>query len=162
MAQRKVMIKMGEGAVTHSPHLISSTGIGSCVVVTIYDPRSKKGGMAHIMLPGSNGLNGTDSPYKYTDTAIVCLLKKLLSMGSAQQDIVAKMVGGAQMFLCSNDTGPGIGKQNISSVRRILGQEQIPLSGEEVGGNCGRNVDFYLDSGRVIVKTTGEKMDVEI
>jgi chemotaxis protein CheD len=120
------------------------------------------GGMAHIMLPDSNSLNGQRPPYHCADTAIVTLLMRLRSMGAAQQDMVAKMIGGAQMFTYSNDSGPGIGKQNIKSIKRILARERIPLSGEEVGGNYGRNVEFYLDSGKVIVKTAGKKNDVEL
>ena len=162
MVQRNITIKMGEGAVNSAPQIISSQGIGSCVVVTIYDPRRKMGGMAHIMLPESNGLNGQHPSYHYADTAIITLLGKLYSRGAFLQDIVAKMIGGAQMFICSDDSGPGIGKQNVSSVRRILGRERIPLSGEEVGGSYGRNVEFYLDSGKVIVKTAGKKEDVEL
>ena len=162
MVWRNIAIKMGEGAVTSAPRIISSQGIGSCVVVTIYDPRRKMGGMAHIMLPDSNSVNGRSSPYHYADTAIVTLLGKLHSRGALLQDIVAKMIGGAQMFICSNGSGPGIGKQNDSSIRQILGREQIPLSGEEVGGSYGRNVEFHLDSGKVIVKTAGKKEDVEL
>jgi chemotaxis protein CheD len=162
MDQRKITIKMGEGIVTSAPKVLFSLGIGSCVVVTLYDARMKRGGMAHIMLPDSSGLNGQHPLYYYVDTAIITMLRKLLSMGTAQQDVVAKIVGGAQMFVCSDDSGPGIGKQNVSSVRRILDRERIPLSGEEVGGNFGRNVEFHLDSGRVNVKTAGKKEDVEI
>jgi len=162
MSQRNITIKMGEGAVTNAPYIISSSGIGSCVVVTIYDPRRKMGGMVHIMLPDSNSVNGRGSPYHYADTAIVTVLGKLYNRGAAQQNIVAKMIGGAQMFICSDDSAPGIGKQNVSSIRQILQREQIPLSGEEVGGSYGRNVEFYLDSGKVIVSTAGKKEDVEL
>jgi chemotaxis protein CheD len=72
------------------------------------------------------------------------------------------MIGGAWMFIYSNALGPGIGKQNVSSVRQILGWERIPLSGEEVGGSCGRKIEFHLDYGRMIVITAGKKEDVEI
>ena len=160
--QRNITIKMGGGAVAKASHILSSQGIGSCVVVTIYDRYRKMGGMAHIMLPDSNNVNGHSFPYHYADTAIVTLLGKLRSMGAAQWNMVAKMAGGARMFLCSDDLAPGIGKQNVSSIRRILQREQIPLSGEEVGGSYGRNVEFYLDSGKVIVKTAGKKEDVEL
>ncbi len=147
---------------TNAPHILSSQGVGSCVVVTIYDRRRKMGGMAHIMLPGSNSVNGRGFPYHHADTAIVTLLGKLRSMGAAPRNMVAKMAGGAHMFTCSDDSEPGIGKQNVSSIRQILQREQIPLSGEEVGGSYGRNVDFYLDSGKVIVTTAGKKEDVEL
>lgn len=44
-------IGMGEGIVAKEPCIISSVGIGSCVVVTLYDTQQCIGGMAHIMLP---------------------------------------------------------------------------------------------------------------
>jgi chemotaxis protein CheD len=162
MAGRNILIKMGEGAVTNAPNIVVSKGVGSCVVVTIYDRFWQMGGMAHIMLPGSNGNTGRGLLYHYADTAIVTLLGKLQNMGAARYNMVAKMAGGAQMFLCSDDIAPGIGKQNVSCIREILDQEQIPLVGEEIGGNCGRNVAFYLDSGMVIVTTAGKKEDVEL
>jgi chemotaxis protein CheD len=162
MNQCNIILKMGEGAVTTAPNILSSTGIGSCVVITMYDFRRKRGGMAHIMLPGTDDQNRQDTPYQYADTAVVTLLRIMLSTGTSQQDFVAKIVGGAQMFLCSDASGPGIGNQNVNSIKRILSREGIRLGGEEVGGNCGRNVDFYLDSGKVIVKTAGKKEDVKL
>jgi chemotaxis protein CheD len=153
---------MGEGVVTSTPHIVLSQGIGSCVVVTLYDPRKKLGGIAHIMLPESNKLNGQRPPYHCVDTAIATLLRKLRSMEASQPNMEAKIIGGAQMFLCSNGSGPGIGQQNISSTERILNQEGIPLRGKDIGGNCGRNVEFFLDSGKVIVKTAGKKEDIEL
>jgi chemotaxis receptor (MCP) glutamine deamidase CheD len=79
-----------------------------------------------------------------------------------RRTIVAKMTGGAQMFTSSDNSGPGTGNQNISSIRRILYRERIPLSGEDVGGKYGRNVEYYLDSGKVIVKTARRKEGVAL
>jgi len=198
---------MGEGVVTREPHIISSSGLGSCVVVTIYDTKHKIGGLAHIMLPesldlrflnaertecgmmnadcGTNRMQNADcglrnekneqknpkSPistpksalstpkYMCADTAIAALLEELRSLGAVH--IVAKMVGGAQMYSSYEESNPGIGKQNISSIKQILRRERIPLIGEDVGGHHGRNIEFYLDSGKVIVRAMG-KGDKEI
>jgi chemotaxis protein CheD len=162
MSPDNISIKMGEGIVATAPSVLSSTGIGSCVVVMLYDINNKVGGMAHIMLPNSENHEKNKLTYQYADIAIVKLLAKIFCSKMRQRGIVAKIVGGAQMFKCSSDTGPSIGKLNIISVKRTLDREQICLVGEDVGGGRGRNVDFYLDSGKVIVKTTGKKEDIEL
>ena len=157
----KIEVSMGKGAVSRAPHVISSSGLGSCVVVTLYDAKQKLGGLAHIMIPGSNSLNGYHSPYKCVDTAIAALITEMRSMKASPQAMVAKLVGGARMFISSDDFGAGIGEQNIISVKQILEGRQIPLIGENTGGNHGRSVEFYLDSGRVIVRAIGRE-DKEI
>jgi len=159
--QEKIEVMMGGGAVTAAPHIILSSGLGSCVVVTLYDTERKLGGLAHIMLPDSISLNGDHPAYKCADTAIATLIKELRTMRATPQDMVAKLVGGARMFLSSDDFGPGIGGQNIISIKRILKQKRIPVIGENTGGNYGRNVEFYLDSGRVMVRAIGRE-DKEI
>jgi len=159
--QNKIEVTMGRGAVTRAPHIISSSGLGSCVVVTLYDAERKTGGLAHIMLPDSNSLNGSHPPYKCADTAIATLVKELRSMRASPHNMVAKLVGGAKMFISNDNFGPGIGGQNILSVKRILERKRIPVIGENTGGNYGRNVEFYLDSGRVMVRAIGRE-DKEI
>ena len=159
--QTKIEVSMGRGAVTTAPHIISSSGLGSCVVVALYDPKWKLGGLAHIMLPDSSSLNGYHPPYQCADTAIAALIKELRSMTANPQNMVAKLVGGAKMFLSSDNFGTGIGDQNIISVKRILKRKRIPVIGENTGGNYGRSVEFYLDSGKVMVRAIGRE-DKEI
>ncbi len=149
---------MGQGVVAEAPHIISSSGLGSCVVVTLYDTKRKLGGLAHIMLPDSNSLNGYHPAYQCADTAIASLIKELRIKRATPSDMVAKLVGGARMFISSDDSSPGIGEQNIISVKCILKRKRIPLIAENTGGNYGRSVEFYLDSGRVTVKAIGQEV----
>jgi len=159
--QNKIEVTMGRGAVTIAPHIISSLGIGSCVVLTLYDTKWKLGGLAHIMLPDSKNPNGYHPPYQCADTAIATLIKELRSMRANPRNIVAKLVGGAKMFLSSDDLSPGIGEQNIISVKYILKRNRLPVIAENTGGNYGRSVEFYLDSGKVMVRAIGRE-DKEI
>jgi len=152
---------MGEGVITEAPHRVSSLGLGSCVVVTLYNTQRQIGGMAHIMLPDSSNTNGHHTPYQCADTAIDTLLKKLHEEGVSPNKIVAKMVGGARMFSTYNGSDPGIGQQNIAAIKHLLKERGIALTGQDVGGYHGRNAEFYLDSGRVMVKAFG-KEDKEI
>ena len=170
-------VGMGEGVVARAPHIISSLGLGSCVVVTLYDAQQRIGGLAHIMLPDSSQMrmrsddcgmrnNNPESEirnrrYQCADTAIVALLDELRGNGATRRNIVAKMVGGARMFSDYNDGSKGIGEQNVISVKHVLKREGIPLIGEDVGGHHGRTVKFELNSGRLLVKAIG-KTDREI
>ena len=157
MSQNEIKVGMGEGAVTGTPYVISSTGIGSCVVITLYDPRRQVGGLAHIMLPDSNGINRRRPPYHCADTAIAALLNRLQFKGAVRESLVAKIIGGARMFVNNNGSSPGIGKQNVISIRQILIRERLPLAGEDTCGGYGRSVEFNLDSGRVIIRAVGRE-----
>jgi len=157
----KVQVSMGEGAVARAPQVVSSTGLGSCVAVALYDPQRRIGGLAHIMLPDSVSLNGHHGPYRCVNTAIATLLKKLRARGVTNRDIVAKIVGGARMFASYDGSETGIGDQNIVSVKHLLTREGIRLIGEDTGGHRGRSVEFHLDSGKLTVMVIGEE-DKEI
>ena len=155
--REKIVVGMGDGVVAKPTQIVSCLGLGSCVAVMLYDTRRRIGGVAHIMLPFSRGVNKLHTPYQCADTAIGSLLEELGSRGIRRQDIVAKMAGGARMFACDNGSLPGIGQQNITSIKNILDMEGIPLVGKDIGGNHGRSVQFHLDSGNVIVKAVGKK-----
>ena len=157
--KNRIEVGMGRGVVTRSPHVISSLGLGSCVVVTLYDTKRKMGGLAHVMLPDSKNLNGCQPPYQYADTAIATLIKELRTRRAIPRDMVAKLVGGAKMFSSIDDFSPGIGEQNIASVKCILKQKLIPVTGENTGGDYGRSVEFYLDTGRVVVRAIGKEAE---
>ena len=164
MVASRIQVAMGEGTVASAPCVVLSSGLGSCVAVILYDARRKIGGLAHIMLPDSRQLQSEQSTFrnpqsafKCADTAIAVLLERLRSRGALRRDIVAKMVGGAQMFSCYEDSNTGIGEQNITSIRHILRRERIALIGEDTGGHHGRSVEFHLDSGRVIVTAIGKE-----
>src|SRR5437016_4889802 len=161
MVLNRIVVEMGNGIVARAPYILLSSGLGSCVVVTLYDTPRRIGGLAHIMLPCSTHSNGLRSSFRCADTAIPTLLEKLRSKGGVVRDIVAKMVGGARMFPYYDQGCAGIGEQNIVSIGHILKREGIPLAGRDIGGNHGRSVEFHLESGRLIVRVIG-KHDKEL
>lgn len=161
MPRHSSQVSMGEGMVRKAPHRISSLGLGSCVVLALYDAERRIGGLAHIMLPDSASLNGRYAPYRCADTAIQSLIRGLLSRGAKRRDVVAKMAGGARMFSDNEISGTAIGEQNLLSLKNLLQAEGIPLIGEDLGGHHGRNVEFNLETGVMIVMAIG-KRDREI
>ena len=68
---------------------------------------------------------------------------------------MAKIAGGSQLFNFRKSTGISIGEKNIEVVRQTLHELKIPLRGEDVGGNFGRTMRFFVDSGKVLITTMG-------
>jgi chemotaxis protein CheD len=162
MQPRSVLVRMGEGTVGQAPDILVSQGIGSCVVVALYDPCCRIGGLAHIMLPDCGRLIGPRPAFHCADTAIATLLDAMCRRGAARREIVAKIVGGARMFASSNGRGSSIGKENIRSTKKILTREQILLVGQDTGGRSGRNMELCLETGMVTVSKVGRKLNVEL
>ncbi|HON77655.1 MAG TPA: chemotaxis protein CheD [Spirochaetota bacterium] len=131
------------------------TILGSCVGICIYDRNKKIGGMAHVLLPHQQG-DGKEE--KYADTAIPLLIKKLIKMGCTREMMSAKIAGGASMFKFQSSVALGqIGNNNIDMTKKVLEENKIPITAEDVGGNTGRVIDFFLEDGRLKVKAAGEE-----
>jgi chemotaxis protein CheD len=131
------------------------TILGSCVGVCVYDRMKKVGGLAHILLPNwvKDGVKE-----KYADTAIPMLVNQLLKMGCTREFMSAKIAGGASMFrFQANLTLGQIGERNVEAVRKALTERNIPIVVEDVGGNVGRVLDFFLEDGRMKIKAAGQE-----
>ncbi|MCP4133270.1 MAG: chemotaxis protein CheD [bacterium] len=145
--------------VAESPDVLR-TILGSCIGVCLYDPESKKGGLCHIMLPAQR--SNTSSPKKYADTAIPMLIEELEKIGAQTGKLVAKIAGGATMFkLSENSIMADIGRNNSNKVKEILTERNIKLLAEDVGGDYGRTIDFFIETGEVKIKSIG-KSDIII
>ncbi|MFC7679583.1 chemotaxis protein CheD [Paenibacillus sp. GCM10028914] len=153
--QSLVKVAMADLNVVGPSGLLRTTGLGSCVGLTLYDPLLKIGGMAHIMLPSSSiAREGQLNLAKYADTALPVLLNKLKDMGASPGRLVAKMAGGSQMFAFA---GAGdsmrIGPRNVEACKAGLEQLGIPLIGEDTGGNYGRTVELDCTTGKFTIRS---------
>lgn len=155
MSYDLINVGIADMGVAVSPNILR-TILGSCVGICIYDPKMKIGGMAHIMLPSSK--RPTSNIKKYADTAIPLMITEMMELGADRDRMVAKLAGGATMFKHSENSLMGdIGKNNIQSVKEILLSLRIPVLSEELGGDFGRTIDFYLETGQLKIKTIGQE-----
>ncbi len=174
-----IEVHMGDIAVIEGPHSLITSGVGSCLVVTLYDPKLQIGALAHTMLPLSLTQNteyetrvsrslSSEAPpgrqtclvaeqvsakvedTKYIDVAIDQMLKRMGSKGAKREDLEAKLIGGANMFPSFDSD---IGKDNVLIAKEKLKAEGIRIVGECVGGSQGRSVEFSPTTGVVTVKT---------
>jgi chemotaxis protein CheD len=146
-------VGIGEVMTAQAGTILAAYGVGSCVVIVLYEPVKKIGGLAHILLPV-----GPDNHTKYPKGAISELLKKFERCGAELENIVAKIVGGSTMF--EGFQQHAIGNRNVIQTREELGRLGIRIVAEDVFGNWGRTVIFDVSDGKVVVKSFkhGEKI----
>lgn len=165
MSSSDVSVKMGEVSVGEAPTILAAPSLGSCVAVCLYDPEKKKGGLAHVVLPGktpaaeiASTINSSivqtaqEQDLRYSDMALAKLIQDLRKLGLQPADLQAKLVGGAEMFSILRKSKMSLGEQNAQSIKEILEQLQISVVSEDLGGNAGRTVRFFLESGDVEVR----------
>jgi len=145
-------VSISELRIERAPVVLKAYGLGSCVAVGLYDPRTKIGALGHMLLPTrpANEQSGTES--KYVDAGIVKMVEEMVKAGANRWSLVAKVAGGANMFEPVYQTLiNSIGARNAKSVRETLEELVIPLVAVEIGGNRGRTVEFDLATGKMMV-----------
>ncbi len=121
-----------------------TTILGSCVSVCFFDPVRYIAGMNHFLLP-VNDQYKTDIE-KYGNTSMKLMLDKVLSMGSNQRDIVAKVFGGGEVLTYEN-LNFNIGKKNIEAALDFICEHEIRIISKSVGGKMGRKIIFNTLTG---------------
>lgn len=139
-------VGIGEVRVGQGDVIFSAYGVGSCVVLILYDYQRKIGGVAHILLP-----TGHDSSTKYPRGALQAMIALLEKRGAVIESLIAKIVGGAAMF--EGFSRQAIGNRNVIQTRAELDRLGIKIVAEDVFGSWGRTVHFHCQTGRVVVKS---------
>jgi chemotaxis protein CheD len=151
VSSEEIVVGVGEMAVVDSPRVLVAVALGSCVALMLYDLGAGVAGLAHIMLPTA-ALPDPPMPGKYADTAVTAMLDELSARGARKGLILAKLVGGAQMF-APNHEGPAIGERNIRTVTALLKELHIAVVAHEVGGTVARTVEFDTSNAACSIRT---------
>lgn len=146
-----ITVGIGELAISATPDILK-TILGSCIGVALYSPKDRIGGLIHIMLPKLT--NGDMNMAKYADSGIQMMIASLEDkFGLKRRNLIARIAGGANMFSFKKTAIPmfDIGTNNIVAVKNCLNQFEIPIIEEDVGANYGRRVEFFLESGKMVI-----------
>jgi len=100
------------------------------------------------MLPLWNG-EGLATP-KFGNIAIEKLLAKMLAMGCRQENIIAKVFGGANLMGTGNEIFL-IGDRNVLLAYQLLEEYGVPIVASDVGGRAGRKIVLQAATGVVLV-----------
>ncbi len=150
------MVGIADYAVADAPMQLVTNGIGSCVAIALYDRASRVGALAHILLPHELLSAEQQPPAKSASTAVPRMVSRMRELHSAG-DIEARLIGGASMFAPLLIPGAlSLGARNITAARAACAAADIPVVGEDVGGDHGRSVTFSLDDGSLLVRSVAK------
>jgi len=82
--------------------------------------------------------------------AMEILINKLLEMGALQENLDAKIFGGANLL--KSFTVDHVGVRNTHFVRNYLKQRKIPILAEDLLDTYPRKIYFFPDQDKVMVK----------
>jgi chemotaxis protein CheD len=144
-------VNVGQSAARRAQGVLSCVGLGSCVAVFLYDEATRIGAVAHILLPHEALSRTVGGPARYASTAVRHLLDEMRALGPIEAP-AARLVGGASMFASLMKGGAvNMGERNVVATRRALAAAEVPLVGEDVGGDYGRSAWFDVATGVVRV-----------
>lgn len=156
-----IKVGMTDLNLCRDPDIITTLGLGSCIGIALYDPSTKIGGLAHIMLPDSTKMRNNSNIAKFADTGIEELLNRMIKAGAVKSRLVAKIAGGAKMFEVSGLSDIGnVGQRNAEASRAKLKQLGIRLIAEDTGLNYGRTVELHCDNGDYYIKSVGKPLKI--
>ena len=154
MIVRENMVRMGELAASGTPgHVLVSLGLGSCIGLALLDRRARVAGLAHIVLPASDGA-APENPGRFADLALPELVDAMQELGAGRMRLEAVLVGGASMFTVASGS-LDVGQRNEIAVRELLEAERIPVLASATGGRRGRTIRVDVATAGVTVREAG-------
>ncbi|MGE5580743.1 MAG: chemotaxis protein CheD [Bacillota bacterium] len=141
--------------------------LGSCVGLAVWDPVTRIGGLAHIVLPSSGGSLAPSgfakredpdaglSAGKYADTAVPMLVSLMQEAGCEVPRLKGYLAGGAHVLRTLSWPGGDIGAANVRAAQEAAWKQGITILKMDVGEDYGRTMRLYVAGGRVTVSSVG-------
>ncbi|MDG5775545.1 chemotaxis protein CheD [Haloarculaceae archaeon H-GB1-1] len=152
---RRIKVGIAEYKITSGEAVLTTSGLGSCLGVAIYDLDAGVAGLVHVMLPSAEEMNDGNAA-KFADAGIEVMVEAMEAEGADRSAMEAKVAGGSDM-LDFSENGSGIGVRNIETVRETLSEFGIPLAEEDVGGDHGRSVRLEARTGDFVIKSANKE-----
>ena len=153
-----IAVNSSEMKISNNPvDTLVAFSIGSGIGMTIHDPVCGVGGVLNFILPDSskaNGNNPTKAPFMFADTGIAAFLEALFEQGAKADNLKIVIAGGAHIM---GQTGVfNIGQKNLEALKASLGNYDVKIHHEAIGGTKSRTISLEIGSGASIIKTFGE------
>lgn len=161
-----IYLKPGEVCFSKSPVKII-TILGSCVSIIMYSKSSKIGAICHAVMPSRETANMTKQrmkdAFQYVDSSMEWMLSQFEEAGIKRESIEVKIFGGSEIFFDSSKSrGIGVGKKNIEAAIKMIKHKKLKLKAWNIGGNKGRKLIFYTDTGEVLTKFVSKEVSLTI
>lgn len=152
--ENEVFVNSGEVEICQSEGVLIASAIGSCVVVTLYDPYLYIGGMAHVMLPWAATDPNSSSRTKYAEEAVQELMRKMKNHRVNKNRLYLCLIGGGNLL---GDGHEDLSTEIVQSLLKIFHRMGIKPVASELGGTQRRSCSLNVASGCVKF-TVGDSM----
>ena len=160
------LVTLGIGCVltARHPHRVR-TILGSCVAVILYVPRLRLSTLCHAQSPEPRNEGrcreacphpcraqaSVTNEFRYVTCCISAMLTDLSRLGCRKDELVATVVGGANVV---KEIQPdrSVSGENVRIALEILGRERIRVARTDVGGNRGRTIVHLTDSNELDIQ----------
>jgi len=151
-----VYVQPGESHLVRG-RAVLRTVLGSCVGVTFRHPKLELGALCHPMLPRqphhAHGKVNVIDARRYVDFAIRDLASQFDRLGARRREIEVKVFGGADVLQVRKDASrPTVGRLNREMAMEVLQSEGFAVQASQVGGPVGFHIDFYTETGEVLLR----------
>ena len=143
----------GQVVVSDQPGVLT-TILGSCVAVSLTDPKMRVGGLNHFLLPG--GSVATEPASRYGKAAIRELVEEMLRRGASPARMSAQIIGGAAVLAAFGNDVNHLGARNVDIARTMLAGYGINVVAEDVLGARGRKLVFSPRDGTTQITLIGK------
>jgi len=144
--KNEISVNSGEVGVCKGEGVLRASAIGSCVVVAVFIPDCRIGGMAHVMLPGASRDRDPSGRTRYAEDAMQEMMRKMADLGTKESRIYACLIGGGNLL---GDDHYSPGPEIVQSLAEILRRMSITPVAMEVGGTQRRSCSLDVGCGRV-------------
>ncbi|MFP4542767.1 MAG: response regulator [Candidatus Kapaibacterium sp.] len=142
----QVILGMGAMEVTNGTgKTLKIYALGSCIGLAMVCPVKNIVGMAHVVLPNSktDGEKALKLPGYFADSAVKEMIRLMIEKGCRNNQIFAKIAGGAKTKVEIGDYF-NVGQRNTISVKANLLKSGIKILAEDVGGNISRTASLKV------------------
>jgi chemotaxis protein CheD len=152
-----IYLKPGEAHFGTEPSRVV-TVLGSCVAIIMFHRHTRIGAICHAVMPTYVATKKKRPPaedvLQYVDSSVEWMLKGFETIGINAGDLEVKIFGGSEIFYDSKkyETSISVGRKNIEAALKAIHDKKLKLKAWNVGGNKGRKVIFYTDTGEVFTK----------
>jgi len=151
----RLTVGLSEWRVAADGETLVSSGVGSSVVVALYDPRTGVAGLVRAVLPRQSEASAPRSsapPAKYADTAVREALEAMIEAGASYAAVQGWLVGGSEMFDLDR-LSAGTAGRTVETAAETLDRLNVDVVGRAVGGDHGRTVELDAATGEVSLRT---------
>ncbi len=152
----EVTIHIGQVYATREPTIIK-TILGSCIAACLFDPVVRVGGMNHFMLPAPVNGSGSGDGSQCGIHAMQLLIGGVEKAGGDRRRLRARLFGGGHVLPMGTD-GDSVPARTITFIEQFVRADGIRVVSRDFGGYLPRRIQFYTDTGKVLVKRLGQHM----